>query len=68
MDSMLDGSVHVGNSGQMQDGSLVKLSKLQPSDEEMKILSAAVEDLKWRLDHEKGLHKEMVELLQKKVS
>jgi hypothetical protein len=32
------------------------------------VLRAAVEDLKWKLDYEKGLHKEMVELLQKKVA
>jgi len=32
------------------------------------VLKAALEDLKWKLDYEKGIHKEMVELLQKKVA
>ena len=32
------------------------------------MLRKAVEDLKWKLEYEKGLHKEMTELLQKKVA
>jgi len=32
------------------------------------ILRKAVEDLKWKLNYEKGIYAEMVELLEKKVA
>ena len=32
------------------------------------MLRKAVEDLKWKLNYDKGVHAEMTELLQKKVS
>lgn len=34
----------------------------------MSNLQKAVEDLKWKLSYEQGLHKEMVELLENKVA
>ena len=35
---------------------------------ELELLRKGVEDLRWKFDYEKGVHKEMVELLHKKVS
>lgn len=60
----------MGNKDQMQEGSLTKLSKLAAgaTEEETQLMKAAIDDLKWKLDYEKGIHKQMVELLEKKVA
>ena len=39
-----------------------------PSTEELTHLQKAVTDLKWKLQYEQGLHKEMQELLESKVA
>ncbi len=36
--------------------------------EELDMLRKAVDDLKWKNDYEKGVHKEIVELLETKVA
>ncbi len=36
--------------------------------EELEMLRKAVDDLKWKNDYEKGVHKEIVELLEAKVA
>ena len=38
------------------------------NDEEVRELRQAVEDLQWKIDYEKGLYNEMVELLENKVA
>ena len=81
LDSVLDGSVHVGNKDKIQEESLTKLESLAldkkaslatgappPSTEEISHLQKAVTDLKWKLQYEQGLHKEMQELLESKVA
>lgn len=59
----------------MQGDSLTKLSKVVDvaggagaSDEEVQLLKQAIDDLKWKLSYETSIHKEIVELLEKKVA
>ena len=40
----------------------------QEMQEELDMLRKGVDDLKWKLDYEKGVHKEIVQLLEKKVA
>ena len=79
LDSVLDGSVHVGNKEKLNSASLTHLEPAAntrnssgqllvspptvPTNEEMSMLQKGVDDLKWKLNYEQGLHKEMVELL-----
>ena len=80
LDSVLDGSVHVGNKDKIQEHSL---TNLEPNDnlltppvqgfssedmQELINLRKGVEDLKWKLNYEKGNYNQMVELLQNKVA
>ena len=80
LDSVLDGSVHVGT--KTQDGSLTKLSAAAPDGtvndnqkadvneltNELDRQNKAINDLIWKLNHEKGIHREMTELLERKVA
>ena len=77
LDSVLDGSVHVGNKDRSQQPSLTQLDPLQPDfnaqlpqemQEELELLRKAVDDLKWKLDYEKGVNKEVKDLLEKKAA
>ena len=63
----------------MQEGSLtqmdaVNIDKQQVQEltgeqiEELEMLRKAVEDLKWKLNYDKGVFDEMTELLEKKVA
>jgi len=36
--------------------------------EELELLRKAVDDLKWKLDYEKGVNKEVKDLLEKKAA
>ena len=78
LDSVLDGSVHVGVKN-MQEGSLTKLDAAEQNNpaapqltgaemEELEMLRKAVEDLKWKLGYDKGVYEEMTELLEKKAA
>ena len=40
----------------------------QEMQEELDMLRKGVDDRKWKLDYEKGVHKEIVQLLEKKVA
>ena len=80
LDSVLDGSVHVGN--KTQEESLTKLSGAAPDGtvndqqradttelaNQLDLQKKAVSDLIWKLNHEKSIHREMTELLEKKVA
>ena len=67
----------MGNKDRSQQPSLTQLDPLQPDlnaqlpqemQEELELLRKAVDDLKWKLEYEKGVHKEVRELLEKKAA
>lgn len=78
-DSVLDGSIHVGVKKMGKNHSLANLDSASSNDcavevndhqlhQETIMLRKAAEDLAWKLDQEKKLNAEIVELLEKKAS
>ena len=65
--SALDGSVHIGQVDKHHEKSLMTHLS-QEAEVELNQLKKVIEDLHWKIDYEKGLSKEMTELLEKKVS
>ena len=65
MNSVLDASVKVGYESKRQSQSLI--ADEATSEAEL-TLKKIVEDLRWKLEYEKKIGKEMIELLEKKVT
>ena len=65
--SALDGSVHIGQDDKHHEKSLMTHIS-QEAEVEINQLKKVIEDLNWKIDYEKGLSKEMTQLLEKKVS
>ena len=65
MNSVLDASVKVGYESKRQSQSLI--TDEATSEAEL-TLKKIVEDLRWKLEYEKKIGKEMIELLEKKVT
>lgn len=65
MNTVLDASVHMGHDSKMQSQSLLTNPD---SIEDEAGLRKVIEDLRWKLDYEKKIGKQMVELLEKRVA
>ena len=65
INTVLDASVHMGHDSKMQSQSLLTNPD---SIEDEAGLRKVIEDLRWKLDYEKKIGKQMVELLEKRVA
>jgi len=55
-----------GHDSKVHSQSLI--THVDSENENLNMLNKVIEDLRWKLDYEKKLNKEMIELLEKKVS